>query len=62
LPGSSLATVYLNVVSLVILWCTGSQSNHVFLEMMVCLAVLSTFSHDRSKWEAQATQNAGRST
>lgn len=48
-------SVYLCLVSLVVLWSTGSQSNHVFMDMVVCMAVLFTFSPDRRRWVGQAT-------
>lgn len=53
-PRRSWATVNLMVTSVVVLWFTGSQSNHVFMDMVVCLAVLLSFSADRALWQAQA--------
>lgn len=53
-PARNWATLQLMIVSLIVLWFTGSQSNHVFMDMAVCLAVLATFSPDRMRWRAQA--------
>lgn len=51
------ATLHLMCASLVVLWRTGSQSNHVFLEMAVCFAVLLTFSQRREVWTEQVTHS-----
>eukprot|EP00927_Polykrikos_kofoidii_P041260 TRINITY_DN35187_c0_g1_i1.p1 TRINITY_DN35187_c0_g1~~TRINITY_DN35187_c0_g1_i1.p1 ORF type:complete len:568 (-),score=54.11 TRINITY_DN35187_c0_g1_i1:61-1716(-) len=54
-PHSLAATACLTTTSIVVLWVTGSQSNHVFMDMAVCFAVLLTFSRDRALWQARAT-------
>lgn len=51
------ATLHLVGASIVVLWWTGSQSNHVFMDMAVCFAVLLTFSQRRDVWREQATQS-----
>jgi len=55
LPERGEATVFLNAAGLLVLSCTGSQSNHVILEMVVCVAILVTYSANRKRWLAQAT-------
>lgn len=55
LPRAKWSTLNLMCTSLIVLWCTGSQSNHVLLEMMVSLSVVLTYSSERSLWQAQAT-------
>lgn len=53
LPERGESTLYLAASAVLVLWFTGSQSNHVFMELAVCLAVLLTYSTDRGRWRAQ---------
>uniref|UniRef100_A0A7S1WRR3 Uncharacterized protein n=1 Tax=Alexandrium catenella TaxID=2925 RepID=A0A7S1WRR3_ALECA len=53
-PARAWSTLQLVLVSLTVLWFTGSFSNHVFMDMAVCVAVLVTFSRDRARWVGQA--------
>mmetsp|Transcript_1036 Transcript_1036/g.1935 ORF Transcript_1036/g.1935 Transcript_1036/m.1935 type:complete len:607 (-) Transcript_1036:91-1911(-) len=50
MPHAGGATAYLMVASLTVLWFTGAQSNHVFMDMAICIAVLMSFSTNRAKW------------
>eukprot|EP00928_Gymnodinium_smaydae_P048040 TRINITY_DN32090_c0_g1_i1.p1 TRINITY_DN32090_c0_g1~~TRINITY_DN32090_c0_g1_i1.p1 ORF type:complete len:566 (-),score=83.00 TRINITY_DN32090_c0_g1_i1:50-1747(-) len=54
MPGRGWVTLYLSATSLIVLVCTGSQSNHVFMDMVVCASIILTFARDRSRWRAQA--------
>jgi len=54
MPQASGATAYLMVMSLTVLWFTGSQSNHVFMDMAICVSVLVSFSADRARWQTKA--------
>mmetsp|Transcript_38349 Transcript_38349/g.81280 ORF Transcript_38349/g.81280 Transcript_38349/m.81280 type:complete len:603 (-) Transcript_38349:778-2586(-) len=54
-PHRSEALLALCGISVPVLFFTGSQSNHVFMEMAVCIAILGSFSRRRSRWQAKCT-------
>eukprot|EP00929_Paragymnodinium_shiwhaense_P107885 TRINITY_DN74227_c0_g1_i1.p1 TRINITY_DN74227_c0_g1~~TRINITY_DN74227_c0_g1_i1.p1 ORF type:complete len:608 (-),score=73.12 TRINITY_DN74227_c0_g1_i1:94-1917(-) len=50
-PRSSPGLLYLLLVSIIVMWITGSQSNHVFIDIAVCFGVLMSYSRERKLWQ-----------